>query len=468
MTAGLLAPFLDACARFPDRRAIVGRDGVAVSYAELRDGAAALAGDWRARGLGPGQRVLVAHPVSIPLYRALIAVWMSGCSAIFPEPFAGIAGLRHARRLLEPQWAVSNRVGRLLLPLLAGGGMRMLSPSGRGAPVEPAPPAEPALYSFTSGSTGAAKCIPRSHALMLAQSAAVSRVLASDRPEVDLVWFPVFVLACLANGGTAVLPDSALKRPDRPDTRALARQAAAEGVTRLLAPPAVAMALAGHGDMPRLSKLFTGGGPVLPQHFAALGRIADEVVAIYGSTEAEPVAVLSSRDLAPEDLDAMRAGAGLLAGRVVEGLDLRIEADEIQVAGPHVVPAYLDPRHDAGNKIAEAGCIWHRTGDGGRLDEQGRLWLRGRLAGRVGGLWPLEVEVAALSHPGIRAAALARQGDRPVLAVVRAPGAALPEGIGGVARVVELDALPMDRRHASKLDYTRLEALIARRAGRRG
>ncbi|MFA5539728.1 MAG: hypothetical protein WDA23_11040, partial [Gemmobacter sp.] len=104
----------------------------------------------------------------------------------------------------------------------------------------------------------------------------------------------------------------------------------------------------------------------------------------------------------------------------------------------------------------------------GRLDEQGRLWLRGRLAGRVGGLWPLEVEVAALSHPGIRAAALARQGDRPVLAVVRAPGAALPEGIGGITRVIELDALPMDRRHASKLDYTRLEALIARRAGRRG
>ncbi|WP_332711949.1 AMP-binding protein [Pelagibacterium mangrovi] len=465
--SSVLDPFFASCRRAPERIALIDRDGTAITYAQLQAEARGLAAHWRGKGLRPGQRVLVATPVSIGLYRSLIAIWMAGCEAIFPEPFAGLKGLRHASSLLKPASTVTRGALGWALPLLAGRWMRPLSchavGESTGGIVDIAPPSEVALYSFTSGSTGTPKCIARSHAFMLAQSGAVSRLLASDRPEIDLVWFPVFVLACLANGGTAVLADSALKRPAAPDTQALAAQCRRHGVTRLLAPPTVADALSREPTMPRLARVFTGGGPVMPDHFGSIAAYADEIVAVYGSTEAEPIAILSSKDLTPELMDTMRSGGGLLAGKPVEDLHLRIREDEIQVAGPHVVQSYLDPRQNPENKIAEDGVIWHRTGDGGRLDDQGRLWLRGRIGGKIEGFWPLETEMTARAWPGVTACALARHKGKPLLAIAGDP-AHLPHWQQAASRlavgVVVLEEIPMDRRHASKLDYTRLGAAI--------
>jgi long-subunit acyl-CoA synthetase (AMP-forming) len=201
----------------------------------------------------------------------------------------------------------------------------------------------------------------------------------------------------------------------------------------------------------------------MPDHFGSIAAYAHEIVAVYGSTEAEPIAILSSKDLTPDLMEAMRSGGGLLAGNPVEDLDLRIREDEIQVAGPHVVQSYLDPRQNAENKIAEDGVIWHRTGDGGRLDNQGRLWLRGRIGGKIEGFWPLEIEMTARAWPGVTACALARHEGKPLLAIA-GDRAHLPQWQETASRlglgVVVLDEIPMDRRHASKLDYIRLGAAI--------
>ena len=76
-------------------------------------------------------------------------------------------------------------------------------------------PAEPcvlgdgdiALISFTSGTTGTPKAIPRSHGFLMAQHRAISPLLHSETPERDLVTFPVFTLINIANGQTSVLPN---------------------------------------------------------------------------------------------------------------------------------------------------------------------------------------------------------------------------------------------------------------------
>ncbi len=160
----------------------------------------------------------------------------------------------------------------------------------------------------------------------------------------------------------------------------------------------------------------------------------------------------------------MKAGAGLLAGHPVPGLALRLQDGEIIVAGAHVNAGYLDPTQDAATKIREGARIWHRTGDAGRLDDAGRLWLTGRHGAEVRTttaiLHPFAIEVAARSWPGVRQAALMPGGGTPCL-VIEGQTHHLPDwqeraATLGLVRVTPIRHMPMDRRHASKIDRAAL------------
>ena len=145
------------------------------------------------------------------------------------------------------------------------------------------------------------------------------------------------------------------------------------------------------GGMPTgAHTLFTGGGPVFPDLVTRIRKAtsAMRVVSVYGSTEAEPIAHSDAAEVSGADWRGM-IRRGTVGGNPGRGGTRAIVDDEILVAGEHVVGGYLDPARDASTKIRDAhGTIWHRTGDAGRFDEQGRVWLRGRLDGRVAGLWP--------------------------------------------------------------------------------
>ena len=223
-----------------------------------------------------------------------------------------------------------------------------------------------------------------------------------------------------------------------------------------------------------------------------LAGVAETAVAVYGSTEAEPIAHTSG--LLDADRRRTADGAGLLAGRPVAQVDLCIvpptdrplgpftdaewsemacadgEAGEIVVAGDHVVPGYLDGEGDAESKVSVAGRRWHRTGDAGRLDADGRLWLLGRCAGasRRGAdtVYPLQVE-AALRALGVRAAFVDLDGAR-VVAVTEDPGVEVAEALpwAGLDAVVRVDALPVDRRHNAKIDRPALVAMLRARGVR--
>lgn len=466
----ILDAFAARVAEHPERVAIVDGRGRPTSYAELDRRSAALAAAWTKAGLKRDDRVLLALRVDADLYAALAALWRIGAAAVFPEPALGLGGLRHAVEATRPRAFLANGAYRLL-PWIAPAIRRIplhlsLPLSGGAYPAADLPADTPALISFTSGSTGAPKAIVRSHGCLQAQGAAVAPLLASDRAEVDLVAFPVFVVANLGRGVTSVLPNWRLSRPLDADARAVARHAERAGVTRLLLSPALAELLADHLP-PSVDTLFVGGGPVFPDLLDRLRerRPALRIVAVYGSTEAEPIAELDWAHATATDGEAMRAGAGLLAGHVVAAARVRIVDEEIQVAGEHVVQGYLDPARDASTKVRDAdGTVWHRTGDAGRFDAQGRLWLLGRVEGRVGALRPFPVEAAARTWPGVRRAALVGVNDRAVLAV-EGDAAHLPDWrtrfkqLGG-AEVEHIPAMPLDRRHGSKVDLATLRAML--------
>ena len=150
----------------------------------------------------------------------------------------------------------------------------------------------------------------------------------------------------------------------------------------------------------------------------------------------------------------------------MDAVDIWIEDGEIRVAGAHVNESYLDPAQNAETKVDRDGRIWHRTGDAGRLDEQGRLWLLGRTNARIGGVDPFAVETAARFWPGAERSALANVDDQPVLAVA-GDSAKLDQWKSaarelGVPDVRYLKEIPLDRRHRSKTDYVALSDKLKR------
>jgi len=293
------------------------------------------------------------------------------------------------------------------------------------------------------------------------------------------------------------------------DAARLFKQIARTGTTRITASPAFFEQLAAHGQatgttLPSLRKLYTGGAPVFPRLLDAMTKLAPQaaVVAVYGSTEAEPIAHIAREEMAEDDLAAMRAGRGLLAGRPVPEVKLRIVRDrwgsprhamtrmefesefmpagaagEIVVTGAHVLPGYLGGVGDEETKFRVDGEVWHRTGDAGLLDEQGRLWLLGRCAARIfdarGELYPFTVECVAMTFAQVRrAAAMAHTGRR--LLAVEVTGAAPDLAVqlrtatawAQIDEVRFVEALPVDKRHNAKIDYPALRRLLNNRPER--
>lgn len=513
--AALLAERADASPDAVALRAVEGGRERIVTYAELADLSARGAGWLRARGLRAGDNALVFQPVSVDLYVLLLALWRVGAAAVFVDPSAGRSHLARCCELTRPaafvgpwraqllRWT-SSALRTVARTVVTGrgpwpGALRWRESRDHPADVEIAAlgPDTPALLTFTSGSTGQPKAAVRTHGLLRAQHRVLAETLALRPGETDLSTLPIFVLANLASGVASVLPDADLRQPGRIAVGPVARQIAEAQPTRIAASPALLERLLDAAvPLGGLRRVDTGGAPVFPALLARLRAAAPgaDIAAVYGSTEAEPMAHLSERNLTADDLAAMRAGAGLLAGEPVAAVRLRVVEDrwgtplgsltagefartvrapggsgEIVVTGPHVLGGYLHGAGEAETKFRADGEAWHRTGDAGYLDGRGRLWLLGRCAARVsdgrGVQYPLSVECAArLWLPKIRQCAFVVWKGRRCL-LVEATTPTTGEEIerlrtslawAWVDEVKTVRRIPVDRRHQAKVDYVRL------------
>jgi acyl-coenzyme A synthetase/AMP-(fatty) acid ligase len=469
----LMAAFLARVAERPDAAAIIAPDGRVISYTDLAKASNARARAYARAGIGAGDVVLIARGISVELYETLLAVFRLGAVAMFPEPAAGLDGLRQAVAAAKPKAVVTSGIGhliRLAFPDLRA--LKALPEPGDddigGDVLAPLGEDAPALITFTSGSTGRPKGIVRSAAFLMLQHEFLENVRRTKPDDVDLISLPVFILSNLAAGATSVIPAGKLTRPAKLDGARLRRQMVAHRVNRIVAPPAVVARIAdGAAPMRQVEAIFTGGGPVFPNLLREAARFAPDAAihAVYGSTEAEPIAHLRMDEITAADWDAMASGGGLLAGKPIPNIRVELHDHEIFVAGEHVNRGYLDPRDDVSTKSLRDGVLWHRTGDAARIDDKGRLWLLGRREAANGGLFPFAIETAALSWPGVRRAALlaaephaklALEGDNLDLADMQRRAEAL-----GTIDVVIVKAVPLDKRHNSKIDYARLRKLLA-------
>jgi acyl-CoA synthetase (AMP-forming)/AMP-acid ligase II len=491
------------------------------TFGELDRAAAQVASLLDQHGLRPGDAVLVFYPMSAELYVALLALFRQGLIAMFLDPSAGREHIERCCALQPPRGLIAGAKAHLL---------RLWSPALRRIPVKfvigpPVPGAvrwarattlaprmsihpcaseTPALLTFTSGSTGQPKAAVRTHGFLLAQHRVFAQSLELTSGDVDLTTMPIVLLANLGSGVTSLIPDADLRFPGAVAPAPIVAEVRRHGAASSTASPAffecLARYCAAQGlTLPSLRKVFTGGAPVFPRLLDQMQQMAPQarVEAVYGSTEAEPIAHVGRHEVQPEDRAAMLAGRGLLAGPPVDAIRLRILRDqwgtpigpysaaefaalcllvdqpgEIVVSGEHVLPGYQHGQGDAETKFRVEGVVWHRTGDAGYLDSRGRVWLLGRCVARIqdrhGVLYPFAAETAVYQDPRVRRAAMVGRNGQRVLAVEFYDRHA-PADIAALTRemawahceeVRVCRRIPVDKRHNAKIDYPGLYRLL--------
>jgi acyl-CoA synthetase (AMP-forming)/AMP-acid ligase II len=488
------------------------------TYATLAQDAARTAALLHANGVAKGDRVLVFQPMSYELYVALMAIFQLGAVAMFLDPSTGrnhidqCCDIGHPKVLIASLRAqllrlLSAKLRRIPLKFVIGGyapgavSLRRAHDQVPFGEIVSCARDDPALLTFTSGSTGCPKAALRSQAFLMAQHRALEHALNLRAGEVDLTTLPIFLLANLASGLTSVIPNADLRYPGRIDAAPVVAQIDHFNVTRSAGSPAFYQRLVEYCETHRrglagLRRVDTGGAPVFPRLLQRLQRIAPqaEVVIVYGSTEAEPIAHMTLWEIGEAELNRMRSGCGLVTGAPVSEVRLRIlhdrfgkpigsynqddfdkeslpigETGEVVLTGDHVLKGYLHGESDRETKFEVNGERWHRTGDAGYFDKEGRLWLVGRCNARIeddkGVIYPFSVECAAHFFTGVRRSAMAAsRGQRILLLEVESQ----PDLTGLKTQLswAELDEvrvvkkIPVDKRHNAKVDYTKLQELL--------
>lgn len=520
----LVEVLLDQCRRKPDVAAIIetlhGHDAT-TTFAALERRSSQVAALLRRNGIKAGDPVLIFHPMSAELYAILLGVFRLGAVAMFLDPSAGRSHIERCCELQIPSALIASpKAHWLRITSTALRRIRRKFVVGRWVPgaiplanaqyeppvndCEPCDAETPALLTFTSGSTGLPKPAVRTHGFLLSQHRVLHHHLELAEGEVDLTTLPIFLLANLASGLTSVIPQGDLRSPGAVDPAPILSQIERHQVTRCAASPAfferlLASPLESRKNIALLRKIYTGGAPVFPRLLEALSSVAPDakIEAVYGSTEAEPIAHLDARHITAADRSAMRGGHGLLTGWPIPEIHLRVIPDqwgraigpfaaaeferlrcpkmqvgEIVVTGNHVLKGYLHRRGDEESKFRVGDEVWHRTGDAGKFDEQGRLRLAGRCSAKIrdarGEIYPFAVECVAMEHPGIRRAAFVAYAGKRLLVIETKPEfdqtalKTLHQDLlwSSVDEIRILRRLPVDKRHNAKIDYPTLQRLL--------
>lgn len=502
-------------------------DGVAgkerlTRYAELETQSAQFAAQLKSAGLKSGDVVLIFQPISLELYVTLLAIFRLGLVAMFVDPSVGLDHLERCCQRVKPDALIASSKAHLLrfasralrkIPLKIAIGWRIpftknFSDYTKHSPLKTitaTQPETPALITFTSGSTGLPKAAVRTHGFLLAQHDVLAKNISHQAGQVDVSTLPIFVLANLASGVVSLLCDVDLRFPGKVNAQTVLQQARKFSAKRCAASPAFFSQLIQHCQQNHIQsmpfeRIDTGGAPVFPGLLEQLHNLnpAAEVVAVYGSTEAEPIAHIHWQDISNNDRLLMHSGRGLLAGNPVEQIDLRIIKDqtgtplsemtqhdfdqqcqpvdiigEIVVAGDHVLPGYLQGIGNEETKFRVDGRPWHRTGDAGYLDEQGRLWLLGRCTAKIqdqhGELYPFAVETVVNMDTDIKRSAMTQfNGQRWLLVEGQGQHQIDIKKLKHDLNWAELDHIaqvkhiPVDKRHNAKIDYPALKTLLTR------
>ncbi len=377
---------------------------------------------------------------------------------------------------------------------------------GEGATLPDGPASdEPAVVVFTSGATGPAKGVVYRHGQAEAQRDTLMDLYQISESDRLVAAFAPFALYGAAMGMPSVVPDMDVTMPGTLTAEALAGAAAAIDATLVFASPAalVNVGNTATGLPARLRTallnvrlLMSAGAPVPAELLRRVSRLVPnaELHTPYGMTEVLPVA-----DISLAEIEAAGVGVGVCVGTPAAGVEIAIsplddEGDPTDplTTAPDIVgeicvkAAHARDHYDnlwATTRAASHPVGWHRSGDVGHLDATGRLWVEGRLVHIIktadGVVTPVAIEHAAEDAPDVVKAAavgVGPDGTQQIVVVVvtedagrtgRLAGLDLADAVRSriavdVAAVLEVPALPVDKRHNSKINRIRVAAWAER------
>jgi acyl-CoA synthetase (AMP-forming)/AMP-acid ligase II len=286
---------------------------------------------------------------------------------------------------------------------------------------------DPQVLFFTSGSTGQSKGVVLSHRTNFLRSFQGSFI---DEPLRKVCMFPLFHMGSLTLAMVAWQTAGEITFVRSPTAKALLDAVVSRNANHLYCIPAVWSRILAeqteNWDLSSLRFIDTGTSATPPALIEGLKRRFPKALVrvFYGSTETATAAALFDRDV------LRKPGS---VGRPAAGVELRIgPGDEIQVRSHLLADGYF--RNQAATDAAFRNG-WYHTGDRGALDDEGYLYVTGRLKDiiRSGGetVSPTDVELALAGCPGIAEVAVvgipdATWGEIVCAAVVAAPGASPP------------------------------------------
>jgi acyl-CoA synthetase (AMP-forming)/AMP-acid ligase II/pimeloyl-ACP methyl ester carboxylesterase len=480
-------------------------------------------------GVKRGDRVSLLIQPGADLTAVLYACLRLGAVVVVADAGLGLTGLTRAVRGAWPDHVIGAPAGLAAATALGWPGQK-ISTAKYSRPVRrtldvayslgelvslgveeelpPLPhPDDTAAVLFTSGSTGPAKGVVYTHGQLSAVVDALAGQYGIGVGTGLVAGFAPFALLGPALGARSVTPNMVVTSPKTLTATAVAAAVAAVDATVVfLSPAAITNVVATSDELSENDRealmgvvdFLSAGAPVSERLLSAASDLMPNATAHtpYGMTEG-----LLMTDIT---LDGIREAAlvvdgpgGVCVGRPAATTRVRISAldgdgaavgeltqtpfvtGEVVVSAPHVKDHYdgLWLTERASRRGAPAGERWHRTGDVGHLDADGRLWIEGRLphvistaAGIVTPVGPEQrfesvFEVARAALVGIGPAGL-----KQLVAVVEtepvAKGVALATpGLASavrasvdvpIAAVIVVPHLPTDIRHNSKIDRIRL------------
>jgi long-chain acyl-CoA synthetase len=402
-----------------DRVALVHGDE-RITYGELREQVDRLAGALAARGLTDGAPVALVLP-NVPAFPiAFLAILRAGAVAVPLNPHFKEAELEFHFQECGVRAVITDETGepacRSVAQRLDPAPELIVDLDSLEEGSVPAPPGaeDNAVFQYSSGSTGRPKRVPRTHAHLRAEAdgyVAATGLTTEDSIFCTIALFHTYgmgccLLAAVRSGATLILFDNpnpfVLQR-----ARALA-QIERERATVFPGVPFNFRMLAEapeDADLSSLRLCFSAAAALPRATFKAfLDRFGVPVRELYGCTEAGCVTVNGDPD--------PRGTMGSV-GTPIDGVELRIVADDgepvgdgrigdVHIRSAAMTPGYADADELNANAFRDG---WFRSGDRGRIDEAGRLFLAGRtkrlIDVRGDKVDPGEVEDVLAVHPKV-------------------------------------------------------------------